>query len=102
MKPPSFLLAALCALLPAVSCAGAICSCTGGEIASDDAVKNALGVLTVYGKSCGETSFTAYPYVECTGFEEAKERKDCVTNVIVRNESYADPIDDIKGSDPSV
>ena len=94
MKPLSFLLA-LCALLPAVSCAGAICSCTGGEIASDDAVKNALGVLTVYGKSCGETSFTAYPYVECTGFEEAKERKDCVTNVIVRNESYADPIEEV-------
>jgi len=95
MKKNALLFVALCALLPAVSSADPDCNCEGGEVDSDDASKNILGTLTVYGKPCDETCFGAYPYDECVGFEEAKERKDCITNVIVRNEPYADPIEEV-------
>ena len=95
MKKNALLFVALCALLPAVSSADPDCNCEGGEVDSDDASKNILGTLTVYGKPCDETCFDAYPNVECVGFEDAKERKDCITNVIVRNEPYADPIEEV-------
>ena len=56
------------------------------------------GRLWVYGKTCEDFDFDAWPILTCTGFNQDWIREDCKTNVVVHNDQGCKRIESVSVS----